>query len=325
MLARIVFPEASVGVAETTAARLRAEPGVAQRHLHAFDTDDYVRAAAAAVAWGSAQALPVPGTVELGALELELIAADGHTQDGMAIWAPFAGVLCVGDYLSPVEIPWLQEQGSATAYLATLRRLEPYVTKAEWIVPGHGEPLDSARALAIMREDVAYLEALPAEDAPLPLARRDRRQNKIHKRQPRAVLQHVALETRPGDVDAEVALLGRAGLRRRGAAGIASRDRATWVERSGTQIHLLPTDDAGRAAARPHRRGVPGLRRASSTRSPGSASRSTSVRATGARRAASCGPRAATASRSCRLVQVTSEVQVRGESASLRSVKPNEW
>lgn len=180
VLARIVFPDASLGVAETTAARLRAEPGRAQRHLHAFDTDDYV-VRPRPLSLGSVQALPVPGTVELGAMELELIPADGHTQDGMAIWVPFAGVLCCGDYLSPVEIPWLQEHGDVAAYLATLRRLAPYVERAEWVVPGHGEPLDSARALAIMREDVAYLEALPSPDAPLPLARRDRRQKKIHK------------------------------------------------------------------------------------------------------------------------------------------------
>jgi hypothetical protein len=47
-------------------------------------------------------------------------------------------------------------------------------------VPGHGVPLDPQRALAIMREDVAYLQALPAEDAPLPLARRTAAQRKMH-------------------------------------------------------------------------------------------------------------------------------------------------
>ncbi len=49
---------------------------------------------------------------------------------------------------------------------------------AEHVVPGHGGVLDPTRALAILREDVAYLEALP--DAPLPLARRSARQREIH-------------------------------------------------------------------------------------------------------------------------------------------------
>jgi glyoxylase-like metal-dependent hydrolase (beta-lactamase superfamily II) len=180
VLGRLVFPDASVGVAETTAARLRAEPGVAARELRDADEDDYVQRPRP-LSLGQVQALPVPGRVELGGdAELELIPAEGHTQDGMAIWAPFARVLCCGDYLSPVEIPWLQEHGDRDAYVATLRRLQPYVEQADWVVPGHGSPIDAQRALAILREDLAYLEALPSPDAPLPLARRDRAMRKIH-------------------------------------------------------------------------------------------------------------------------------------------------
>src|SRR3954447_11662770 len=179
VLARLAFPEAALGVAETTAARLRAEPGVATRQLREADEDDYV-SRARPLSLGHVQALPVPGKLDLGDSELELIPADGHTQDGMAIWSPAHRVLCCGDYLSPVEIPWLQEHGSRDAYLATLRRLTPYVEQADWVVPGHGAPLDGQRALAILREDAAYLGALPPPAAPLPLARRDRGQRKIH-------------------------------------------------------------------------------------------------------------------------------------------------
>jgi glyoxylase-like metal-dependent hydrolase (beta-lactamase superfamily II) len=68
--------------------------------------------------------------------------------------------------------------GSRSAYLATLRRLEPLVERAAVVVPGHGEPLDQVRALAILREDVAYLEGLPTGS--LPLARRDEAQQRIH-------------------------------------------------------------------------------------------------------------------------------------------------
>src|SRR4051794_30954322 len=179
VLARLVFPEAALGVAETTAARLRAEPGDAARRLREADEDDYVQRPRP-LSLGQVQALPVPGKLGLGEGELELLPADGHTHDGMAIWAPFARVLCCGDYLSPVEIPWLQEHGDRDAYVATLRRLAPYVEQADWVVPGHGSPIDPQRALAILREDLAYLEALPSEDAPLPLARRDRAMRKIH-------------------------------------------------------------------------------------------------------------------------------------------------
>ena len=100
----------------------------------------------------------------------------------MAILIPWASVLVCGDYLSPVEIPWISESGSASAYLATLARLEPLVERVEHVVPGHGAVIDAERALAILREDRAYLQALLEQgaDAPLPLARRTGAQRKIH-------------------------------------------------------------------------------------------------------------------------------------------------
>jgi glyoxylase-like metal-dependent hydrolase (beta-lactamase superfamily II) len=129
-----------------------------------------------------AQTLPVPGHCGIGERELELHTAEGHTADGMAIWVPWASVLICGDYVSPVEIPWISESGSASAYLATLARLEPLVEQAAHVVPGHGAVIDGARAAAVLREDRAYLEALLSEgaDAPLPLARRNGAMRKIH-------------------------------------------------------------------------------------------------------------------------------------------------
>lgn len=177
LLARFAFPGAALGVAETTAARLAAEPGAAQRDLRAFDDEWYV-VRPSPLSLGQVQALPVPGHCAIGDAEIELHLTEGHTVDGMAVWIPWAGVLVCGDYLSPVEIPWIGEGGSVSAYLATLRRLAPLVEQAEHVVPGHGEVLDGVRAAAILREDVAYLEALP--DAPLPIARRSAAQRKIH-------------------------------------------------------------------------------------------------------------------------------------------------
>jgi glyoxylase-like metal-dependent hydrolase (beta-lactamase superfamily II) len=178
LLARTAFPDASLGVAETSSARLRAEPGAAQRELRRADEELYVQRPPLSL--GEVQALPVPGKLELGSSELELHPATGHTVDGMAVWAPFAGVLCPGDYISPVEIPMVED--SIGNYLATLRVLEPLVQEAEWVVPGHGGPIDAQRALAILREDVAYLEALQSDGAAaaLPIARNDRRQKEIH-------------------------------------------------------------------------------------------------------------------------------------------------
>jgi glyoxylase-like metal-dependent hydrolase (beta-lactamase superfamily II) len=177
LLARLAFPGAALGVAETTAARLAAEPGAAARELRAFDDEWYVTRPAP-LSLGQVQALPVPGHCAIGDAEIELHAADGHTADGMAAWIGWAFTLVCGDYLSPVEIPWISDGGSRSAYLATLRRLQPLVEEAQFVVPGHGEVIDGSRAAAILREDVAYLEALP--DAELPIARRSPAQRKIH-------------------------------------------------------------------------------------------------------------------------------------------------
>lgn len=173
LLGRLAFPGAALGVGETTAARLTGEPGEAQRQLRTFDEEHYVERDKP-LSLGSVQALPVPGHVGLGAHDLEVHPADGHTADGMALWAEWAGVLVCGDYLSPVEIPMLSPGGSRDAYLATLERLRPYVERAAWVVPGHGVPIDGARALAILNEDAKYLTTWE-----LPLARRTTAQRKI--------------------------------------------------------------------------------------------------------------------------------------------------
>jgi len=177
LLGRLAFPGAALGVSETTAARLEAEPGAAARGLRAFDDEHYLDRRAP-LSLGSVQALPVPGHCEIGAEELELHPADGHTADGMAIWIGWARVLVAGDYVSPVEVPMLSEGGSRDAYVATLRRLEPLVREAAYVVPGHGEVLEGARAAAILREDLNYLAKLP--DAELPIARRGDAQRAIH-------------------------------------------------------------------------------------------------------------------------------------------------
>jgi glyoxylase-like metal-dependent hydrolase (beta-lactamase superfamily II) len=182
LLGRLAFPEAPLGVAESTADALDADPGAAQRALRAFDDEHYVTRSGP-LALGTPQRLPVPGRLGVGDAELELHPLGGHTPDGMAIAVPWAGVLIVGDHLSPVEIPMVGDGDDAIdAYLATLDRLEPLVAAAETVIPGHGEPLESERAQAILREDRDYLRSLSAGGAAaeLPLTRRSEAQKVIH-------------------------------------------------------------------------------------------------------------------------------------------------
>ncbi len=184
LLGRLAFPEASLGCAESTAGRLAAEPGNAQRELRRFDQEHYVERPRP-LALAGIQALPVPGRLSIGSSggsELELHAAEGHTVDGVAFWLPAAEILVCGDYLSPVEIPMVSEGGSLDAYAATLERLRPLVGAAQTVIPGHGNPLDRDAALAILEQDVAYLEALKRDGAAaaLPASRRSDAQKRVH-------------------------------------------------------------------------------------------------------------------------------------------------
>jgi glyoxylase-like metal-dependent hydrolase (beta-lactamase superfamily II) len=183
LLGRLAFPGLALGLGEPSVERLQREPGAPQRSLREHDEEWYVERNAP-LALGQVQGLPVPGSVELGAEELELHPADGHTADGLAVMARFSGVLCAGDYLSGVEIPMISPGGSLSAYRSTLARLAPLVEAADTVVPGHGTPNGRDAALRILDEDVAYLDSLERGDerAALPKERDGREQRKIHER-----------------------------------------------------------------------------------------------------------------------------------------------
>jgi glyoxylase-like metal-dependent hydrolase (beta-lactamase superfamily II) len=179
LLGRLAFPDLALGMGEPSVVRLHQEPGAAQRELRDKDAELYVERSRP-LALGHVQTLPVPGSIELGAEELELHPADGHTPDGMVVMARWCGVLCVGDYLSNVEIPMVE--AGLGDYRATLARLAPLVGVAETVVPGHGAPHTRDVALRILDEDVDYLDALErGEERPeLPSGRDTREQRRIH-------------------------------------------------------------------------------------------------------------------------------------------------
>jgi glyoxylase-like metal-dependent hydrolase (beta-lactamase superfamily II) len=181
LLGRLAFPRLALGLGEPTVERFHREPGVAQRQLRDYDARLYVERPGP-LALGQVQTLPVPGSVELGDQELELHPASGHTSDGTAIFPRWCGVLCVGDYLSRVEIPWISEGGSVDDYRATLSRLAPLVEAADAIVPGHGAPHTTDVALRLLDEDLAYLDVLVrGEERPrLPGGRDTSFQRRIH-------------------------------------------------------------------------------------------------------------------------------------------------
>jgi glyoxylase-like metal-dependent hydrolase (beta-lactamase superfamily II) len=193
VLGPMAFPEAPLGCAQSTAERLRAEPGAAQRELRRLDEELLIERPRP-LALGAVQALAVPGRCEVGAGELELYPATGHTGDGMAVWIGWARVLVAGDYLSGIELPgirsaepWMQAAGyppqePLEEYVATLERLRPLVAAAEHVVPGHGPVLDREAALGVLDEDLSYLQELRERGAgaALPEHRRSKSQRELH-------------------------------------------------------------------------------------------------------------------------------------------------
>jgi glyoxylase-like metal-dependent hydrolase (beta-lactamase superfamily II) len=179
LLGRLAFPQASLGTGESTADRLTAEPGEAQRHLRAFDEEHYVERVTALQLAGI-QALPVPGRLSIGEREIELHPAPGHTKDGTAVFIPWASVLVAGDYLSPVEIPMISRSGSPAEYRRTLERLKALIEQADSVVPGHGAPIGRDQALKLWEQDVEYLSVLSSGNSQLPEGRRSQAQRRIH-------------------------------------------------------------------------------------------------------------------------------------------------
>ena len=155
-------PAAPVWVSPSLARAIAAEDGSADKDLRdaaAFDRRWYIDRGAPP-AWPPADRLRSLGEdqpLSVGSTVLRSLLLPGHSADGLGLWAADPGVLLVGDYLSPCEIPFVAD---LAAYRDTLRRLLRLIDQVDCILPGHGPPLRPQDARAIARADLAYLDAL---------------------------------------------------------------------------------------------------------------------------------------------------------------------
>lgn len=110
----------------------------------------------------------------LAGLELRALHLPGHSPEGLGLHCPDADALLVGDYLSPCEIPFVDDLAAYRATLDDLARLLTARDAPALVVPGHGPRLTRDEALALADEDRSYLEALARcaerDDAPAALA-----------------------------------------------------------------------------------------------------------------------------------------------------------
>lgn len=100
-------------------------------------------------------ALSEGGALVVGGVTLRALQLAGHSREDLGILAE--DVLLCGDYLSPCEIPFVDE---AKPYRVTLNRLVDVLRDVREVIPGHGARMSASEALAIARSDMAYLDRL---------------------------------------------------------------------------------------------------------------------------------------------------------------------
>jgi glyoxylase-like metal-dependent hydrolase (beta-lactamase superfamily II) len=151
-----VFPDAVSTVSEASAVRIASgEP--------ALTIAEEARKFQVEVA-GSPRydlVLEVGDAHRIGRFAVETTALPGHTPDGTAYRVRALDLLAIGDHLSPDEYPLITSTSAYRSTLATLIELLENDPPAH-VVPGHGPTMTAAVALAIAREDLAYLRALHA-------------------------------------------------------------------------------------------------------------------------------------------------------------------
>jgi glyoxylase-like metal-dependent hydrolase (beta-lactamase superfamily II) len=141
--------------------------GAAERIASGQAAEEVARhGAAEGLSWDGAPRADLvfdPGeALQVGPFTVETMALPGHTACGAGYRVRELDVLCVGDYLSAIEFPFVYV--STASYRATLAALSDLLERdpVALVTPGHGCALDATEAVRIAREDLAYLHALKA-------------------------------------------------------------------------------------------------------------------------------------------------------------------
>lgn len=107
-------------------------------------------------------------SLEIDGEELIFILAPGHVADGVMMIIPSKFCWVVGDYLSNVEIPFVDDDFND--YFSTLTKAGKFLmdyTSIELLIPGHGDVATSRIEIQNRIQcDLSYLQLLSAEDEP---------------------------------------------------------------------------------------------------------------------------------------------------------------
>ena len=161
VLGHLTFAKAPVVCSEVLAGWIAADAIEARGFLEEarrFDSQWYVERPAPYRWPAGVRGLRDGERLSPGAIGLQALLLPGHSVDGLGLLVEDAATLLAGDYLSPCEIPFVDD---AAAYRGTLERLLGLLEhEIEAVVPGHGPRLGREEARRIAAEDLAYLERL---------------------------------------------------------------------------------------------------------------------------------------------------------------------
>jgi glyoxylase-like metal-dependent hydrolase (beta-lactamase superfamily II) len=97
-------------------------------------------------------------TLQVGNQDVVFYSAKGHVRDGIMAFLPNNGICIAGDYLSNIEIPWVEY--SFKEYQQTLRRFDEKVRQydIQTLIPGHGDVAVSRNEITErIRLDTRYI------------------------------------------------------------------------------------------------------------------------------------------------------------------------
>ena len=153
-----IFPEITIWISEALAREIEGEGKFARESLEnarQFDMRRKIQRRGS-YQWPSHfHRLSDGEQLLIGDITVEALSLPGHSFDSMGLFLEENGLLVAGDYLSPLEIPHIE---NFPDYYRTLHRLisllDGGVTE---VIPGHGWKISDVEAREIAKDDLSYL------------------------------------------------------------------------------------------------------------------------------------------------------------------------
>jgi glyoxylase-like metal-dependent hydrolase (beta-lactamase superfamily II) len=109
--------------------------------------------------FGQVRSLPKDSEIPWTGPTAKAIHHNAHALGHLAIWIADSSLLIAGDMLSDIEIPLpVESDDGLVNYAAGLDLLEPWVSRAKFLIPGHGST--SQDPMSRLLADRKYLRAL---------------------------------------------------------------------------------------------------------------------------------------------------------------------